>query len=221
MINQTAAICNQRRSGPTEEYYVLLILTDGVITDMDNTIRAIVDSSRLPLSIIIVGVGQANFDNMNILDADETPLRSNGVTMARDIVQFVPFRDFQAGTFGGEALAEAVLAEVPDQFVSYMTQHSVKPRPPPRVDTLQAMTNGAISPVASNTHVSSVPTYGFGGMPGPSSPPAAYGHPYGQSMPAAPLVYGQSMPGSPVAYQPMASTIQYSHSISRAPQSFQ
>ncbi|KAG0221437.1 Copine-8 [Mortierella sp. GBA43] len=130
VINQTATICNQFRSGQKEEYYVLLILTDGVITDMDNTIRAIVEASRLPMSIIIVGVGSANFDNMNILDADEVPLQSNGVRMARDIVQFVPFREFQAGVFGGEALAEAVLAEVPDQFVSYMTQNKVSPRPP-------------------------------------------------------------------------------------------
>ncbi|KAF9401030.1 hypothetical protein BGX21_002900 [Mortierella sp. AD011] len=143
VINQTVAICNQRRSG-SEEYYVLLILTDGVITDMDNTIRAIIGASRLPLSIIIVGIGSANFDNMNVLDADDEPLRANGVTMARDIVQFVPFRDFQAGAFGDEALAEAVLAEVPDQFVSYMTQHKVVPRPPPRADTIQAMNNGGV-----------------------------------------------------------------------------
>ncbi|KAG0203302.1 Copine-8 [Mortierella sp. GBA30] len=145
VINQTAAICNQHRSGTVEEYYVLLILTDGVITDMDNTVSAIVAASRLPLSIIIVGVGNANFDNMNVLDADDEPLRANGVTMARDIVQFVPFRDFQAGAFGGEALAEAVLQEVPDQFVSYMTQNKVQPRAPPRADTMQAMNNGGVS----------------------------------------------------------------------------
>ncbi|KAF9205905.1 Copine-8 [Haplosporangium sp. Z 27] len=144
VINQTAAICNQHRSG-AEEYYVLLILTDGVITDMDNTIRAIIAASRLPLSIIIVGVGSANFDNMNVLDADDEPLQANGVTMARDIVQFVPFRDFPSNAFGNEALAEAVLAEVPDQFVSFMTQHRIVPRPPPRADTMQAMSNGGVA----------------------------------------------------------------------------
>ncbi|KAH7057598.1 KIAA1599 protein-like protein [Linnemannia elongata] len=145
VINQTAAICNQHRSGDIEEYYVLLILTDGVITDMDNTVNAIISASRLPLSIIIVGVGSANFDNMNVLDADDEPLRANGKTMARDIVQFVPFRDFQNSAFGGEALAEAVLAEVPDQFVSYMTQHNVRARTMPRADTMQAMNNGRVS----------------------------------------------------------------------------
>ena len=49
---------------------MLLILTDGEITDMEDTIKAIVDASFLPMSIIIVGVGNADFSNMEILDAD-------------------------------------------------------------------------------------------------------------------------------------------------------
>jgi len=47
----------QTVSKKTDEYYVLLILTDGQIHDMESTKRLIVDSSKLPLSIIIVGVG--------------------------------------------------------------------------------------------------------------------------------------------------------------------
>lgn len=50
---------------------MLLILTDGEITDMDDTIKAIVDASFLPMSIIIVGIGSADFTNMEILDADK------------------------------------------------------------------------------------------------------------------------------------------------------
>lgn len=34
-------------------YFILLILTDGVISDMYDTKEAIVDASSLPLSIII------------------------------------------------------------------------------------------------------------------------------------------------------------------------
>jgi hypothetical protein len=36
----------------------------GVINDMNETIGAIVDASSLPLSIIIVGVGNADFERM-------------------------------------------------------------------------------------------------------------------------------------------------------------
>ena len=46
-------------------------MTDGVLSDMHNTKAAIVKASRLPMSVIIVGVGQADFKDMNELDADE------------------------------------------------------------------------------------------------------------------------------------------------------
>jgi hypothetical protein len=38
--------------------------------DMSTTKAAIVDLSRLPCSIIIVGVGNADFSSMNALDGD-------------------------------------------------------------------------------------------------------------------------------------------------------
>lgn len=79
-----------------QKYSVLLVLTDGVVSDMAETRTAIVRASRLPMSIIIVGVGNADFSDMRLLDGDEGPLRCpRGVPAARDIVQFVPFRDFK------------------------------------------------------------------------------------------------------------------------------
>ena len=47
------------------------MLTDGAISDMVATKRAIIAASTLPMSIIIVGVGGANFDAMDELDCDE------------------------------------------------------------------------------------------------------------------------------------------------------
>ena len=41
---------------------------------MDTTIRTIVGARKLPLSIVIVGVGNSDFTNMKILDADNNPL---------------------------------------------------------------------------------------------------------------------------------------------------
>ena len=66
----------------------------------------------MPLSIIIVGVGQADFSAMDELDADEVPLYSQYYKkqMAADIVQFVPFRDFAHNPM---QLAKETLEEVP------------------------------------------------------------------------------------------------------------
>ena len=43
---------------------------------MQKTIDQIVRGSTLPISIIIVGVGNDDFESMDILDADEVPLYS-------------------------------------------------------------------------------------------------------------------------------------------------
>jgi len=46
----------------------------------------------------------------------------------------VPFREFmKEGNFvqSQASLAKEVLAEIPDQFLSYMKKHDFKPAPPP------------------------------------------------------------------------------------------
>lgn len=74
---------------------MLLIITDGEITDLDQTRQSIVNSSKLPMSIIIVGVGEADFKAMEFLDGDNGVLKSvTGEPAVRDIVQFVPFKQF-------------------------------------------------------------------------------------------------------------------------------
>lgn len=51
-------------------YHTLLLLTDGAIHDHNKTKDQIVELSNYPVSIIIVGVGSADFTNMQELDAD-------------------------------------------------------------------------------------------------------------------------------------------------------
>ena len=54
----------------------------------------------------------------------------------KNTFQFVPFRDFIGGRHGNDLvrsqaqLAKEVLAEIPEQFLSYMKAHGVKPKPP-------------------------------------------------------------------------------------------
>uniref|UniRef100_A0A8C9TPZ6 Copine IVa n=1 Tax=Scleropages formosus TaxID=113540 RepID=A0A8C9TPZ6_SCLFO len=109
------------------QYFILLILTDGVITDMADTREAIVHASHLPMSVIIVGVGNADFGDMQMLDGDDGILRSpKGEPVLRDIVQFVPFRNFKHAS--PAALAKSVLAEVPNQVVDYYNSKAIKPK---------------------------------------------------------------------------------------------
>lgn len=59
-----------------------------MIMDLQETIDEIVRGADLPLSIVIVGVGDADFSKMDVLDADVNPLFSYKYKkyMSRDIV---------------------------------------------------------------------------------------------------------------------------------------
>ena len=68
-------------------YHILLMITDGCIHDMRETIDRIVDCSKYPLSIIIVGIGDADFSMMDMLDSDDYELvDGKGMASKRDIV---------------------------------------------------------------------------------------------------------------------------------------
>ena len=106
------------------KYNILMILTDGAISDMEDTIKYLVKGSTMPLSVIIIGIGSGGFGNMEVLDADDKPLVSGGVTAARDLVQFVPFNQYKDNP---KKLAEEVLKEVPDQIMEYYDMNNILP----------------------------------------------------------------------------------------------
>ena len=153
-----ATQCSQQ----DQRYVILLIITDGEISDMNATVNEIVAASVLPLSIVIVGVGNANFQKMDILDADDEPLiSSNGKKMARDIVQFVPFRDFRNAHYS--KIAEVTLQEIPDQVLGYFKSMRITPNPRQYAQDPRSM--GYPGP-----HQSMYPPGSFINQPGPGAP---------------------------------------------------
>ncbi|KAH9617556.1 hypothetical protein KSS87_013852 [Heliosperma pusillum] len=126
VISTAANIAGQALAHGQQKYFVLLIITDGVITDLQETKDAIVKASDLPLSILIVGVGGADFKEMEFLDADkgERLESTTGRVASRDIVQFVPFRDVHGGEI---SIAQTLLAELPTQFLTYMRTRGIQP----------------------------------------------------------------------------------------------
>ena len=57
---------------------------------MDATKQAIIDNSNLPFSIIIVGVGGADFDTMDELDSDDKLLEFQ-VLFSKEISIYLKF----------------------------------------------------------------------------------------------------------------------------------
>lgn len=92
---------------------ILFILTDGEIHDKSLVIDKIIECCTLPISIIIVGIGNGSFEIMDELDDDDCQLvDSHGRRTTRDLVQFVEFSKFKNN---GVDLAKEVLEELPRQ----------------------------------------------------------------------------------------------------------
>jgi len=102
------------------QYHILLIIADGKVSPqlncMEDTRSAIIRASKVALSIVVVGVGDGPFDEMDALD-DDLPEREF------DNLQFVDFAPFQKALAKGEdlavvepAFAVCALQEVPQQY---------------------------------------------------------------------------------------------------------
>lgn len=79
-----------------------------------------------------------------------------GLTLPPPAGQFVPFRDYVDRTgnhvLSMARLARDVLAEIPDQLVSYMKAQGIRPRSPPMATARSPPQSPARTPPASPLH---------------------------------------------------------------------
>ena len=106
---------------------MLLILTDGEIHDMWETQKQIEQISNLdlPISIVIVGLGNEDFANMVKLDGDDVAL-GEGV---RDYVQFIKYSEVVKRSEPNkikENLAAVLLEEIPGQVMAHFCRKQAK-----------------------------------------------------------------------------------------------
>jgi hypothetical protein len=103
-----------------QTYTILLILTDGAVSDPQATAVCLDQVSDAPLSVVIIGVGDADFTSMKFLDDSSKPGK-------RDIAQFVEFNKHKNSSI---ALTSETLNEIPDQLVGYFQSKGIAPLPP-------------------------------------------------------------------------------------------
>jgi len=129
LIEKAMEMARDSKNEGSPVYTVLLILTDGMINDMTTTTDLLAECAHLPISVIIVGIGDGDFDKMVTLDGDEKRnlIGSKGDLQDRDVVQFVPYNKFKGK--GSKNLAREVLAELPTQFLQYMELMGMAPPP--------------------------------------------------------------------------------------------
>jgi Copine/C2 domain len=102
-----------------QAYTILLVLTDGAVSDIQKTANVLSQISNTPMSVVIVGVGNADFAGMRFLD--------DASMGQKDITQFVQFNRHSRDSV---ALTSETLHEIPNQLVGYFQRHSIPPLPP-------------------------------------------------------------------------------------------
>ena len=126
----------------SEQYFVLLILTNGEVHDIEATKSALSSVSDWPLSIVIVGVGNRDFSMFDELKADyrhPSALKGrnpkSGITIAsRSNHHFVELRkhmpsdslqnhSMMSRNNFQKYVAMEILSHVPAQFADWMSKH--------------------------------------------------------------------------------------------------
>ncbi|KAK5583507.1 hypothetical protein RB653_005103 [Dictyostelium firmibasis] len=110
------------------KYSILLILIDSEITDFNETIEEIIKSSKAPLSIIFIGVGNHSFVNIPTLDGEinrgVSLVDRYGNKQIRDNVHFISFKEFSTNPIDFQ---NETLRKLPNQLIDFMEYKNYLP----------------------------------------------------------------------------------------------
>lgn len=126
-VLQTAAafaISAQQKAAENgmQNYTTLLILSDGAVSDLAATAQCLNSIKHAPLSVVIVGIGGADFGSMTFLDDQASDI---------DIAQFVEFNKHK---HDANSLTRATLDEIPTQLENYYYRNGIMPNPPVQLE---------------------------------------------------------------------------------------
>ena len=109
-----------------KEYHIMLLLTSNIPTDMEEFTHELVRSSNLPMSVIIVGIGDADLSSLEELAySKDHPFDYYKENTSRNVLNFALERDSSDIII---PLAERALKNIPEQFMEYMALKQIQPR---------------------------------------------------------------------------------------------
>lgn len=115
---------NITQDGPKDGlYFLLVILTDGEIQDVQQSKNALVESSYKPLSVAFVGIGIESFATMP--EISSFPLvGENGRKSARNNTIFLPYKNYCGNS---DLLTTTLLSKIPHHLLEYMDLINCEP----------------------------------------------------------------------------------------------
>ena len=106
-------------------YNIFLLLTDGLIDDMNNAIDILIESSNYPISVIIVGIGDENFDQMEFFNQDSFPMISRkNIKRIRCSVKFLNFSKFNNNE---NLLCQSIMDFLYNDIIEYYNIKNISP----------------------------------------------------------------------------------------------
>ena len=100
-------------------YSLFFILTDGDVRDIDEVKLLLHHISTLPISVVVIGIGEDDFENLMEFDAKRKELKLvNGEVIKRDIFRFFKF---------DESKIAEVFKGIPSQVEEYCNTLKIEP----------------------------------------------------------------------------------------------
>ncbi|KAN0037632.1 hypothetical protein ACTFIV_002985 [Dictyostelium citrinum] len=116
-----------------QKYFILVIFTDGLVSDIEETIKNVTASSSLPLSIIIVQIGKGSpstwvkMERLKDYYLDQERLNQlNGNKSTRKILHLIHFAEY----IPDQIFDKDIYDKIQYQLVEYFDCKKIKPNPP-------------------------------------------------------------------------------------------
>ncbi|KAK3769056.1 hypothetical protein RRG08_012006 [Elysia crispata] len=130
VLDRAMEIADVKVTQDNQFYYVLLVITDGIINDVQEVVKKLVDASSLPLSVIIVGVGPSDFTLMEQFQQSAATPLFDGHTKKkaeRSNVHFTALKT-DALSHGSQSLVvQETLGALSTQVLQYMKHRNISP----------------------------------------------------------------------------------------------
>jgi len=128
LIEKAVKQAKQSKATGSKEYTVVVILTKGSIHDVETTLKSLLGCDVLPISILILGIGEKRFDKLELFEKEGFFLPADKVK--RPFIHF-----WKSGNFDStETMVEESLKEIPSQLLEYMKMSDIKVGPQKKVD---------------------------------------------------------------------------------------
>ncbi|KAK5985422.1 Copine domain-containing protein, partial [Trichostrongylus colubriformis] len=135
VIYHVAKIAQLSASRPEQirpQYHILNVITRGAIDDIKETVQAAIFASKAPISVIFMGIGDRNLDEIERLGAGGKRLVFQGRKTDRDNLHYVNMTKVLLECDGSMdeskfTLSEKSLYQIPRQVATYFTKNGIVP----------------------------------------------------------------------------------------------